>query len=282
MTPIPLAHASARLPVSGVVITEFDPPDHPWLPGHRGVDIAAPEGSEVTATASGRVAWVGTIGSVTSVSVELPDGRRYTFQPVEPTVVVGQRVRAGDTIGRLAASDHCPTTCLHWGLKRDDQYFDPRVSDIRLLPATARPRQRVAPPPPPGVRSEAGLPVAGPITSRFGMRVHPVTGIYKLHDGVDIGAACGSPVVAPRPGKVVAAYTNVAWGHRVVIDHGVVRGRRLSTTYNHLESLPPLRIGTALAAGSLVGRVGSTGYSTGCHLHWGLLIDGKPVDPLAG
>lgn len=269
--------------MTGVITTEFDPPDEPWLAGHRGLDIAAAEGSPVRATAPGLVVWVGTVGATTSLSVELADGRRHTFQPVDPLVSVGQRVQSGQTIATLAPGDHCLTSCLHWGLKRGNEYFDPRATtQIRLLPQSSEPSLRVTAPRPEGHSARFALPIRGPVTSRFGMRFHPVTGVYKLHDGVDIAAPCGTPVASPRAGRVAAVYTNVAWGNRVVIDHGVIQGRPFSTTYNHLESLPPLRIGQSLAAGARIGEVGSTGYSTGCHLHWGMLVNGTAVDPLGG
>jgi murein DD-endopeptidase MepM/ murein hydrolase activator NlpD len=122
-------------------------------------------------------------------------------------------------------------------------------------------------------------PVRGPITSPFGMRVHPVTGVYKLHTGADIGAACGTPVHAAREGLVVQAGWNSAYGWRTVISHGAVDGMLLTTTYNH-QTVQQVQVGDRVAAGQVIGTVGSTGYSTGCHMHFELYVNSALVDPV--
>jgi murein DD-endopeptidase MepM/ murein hydrolase activator NlpD len=121
-------------------------------------------------------------------------------------------------------------------------------------------------------------PVRGPVTSPYGMRVHPVTGVYKLHSGTDFGVACGTPVGAALGGTVLQTGRDSAYGNRVVIQHGAIDGAVVATTYNHLESIA-VREGQVVAPGSTVGFVGSTGYSTGCHLHLELLVGGEFVDP---
>jgi murein DD-endopeptidase MepM/ murein hydrolase activator NlpD len=128
----------------------------------------------------------------------------------------------------------------------------------------------------------AGLlakPVVAPVTSPYGMRVHPVTGVYKLHSGTDFGAPCGTPAGASLGGTVLQAGSNPAYGNRVVVEHGILGGALLTTTYNHLSRID-VTPGQALSTGDTVGLVGSTGYSTGCHLHLELLVDGEFVDPL--
>jgi murein DD-endopeptidase MepM/ murein hydrolase activator NlpD len=122
-------------------------------------------------------------------------------------------------------------------------------------------------------------PVAGPVTSAYGMRVHPVTGVYKLHSGTDFGVGCGTPVGAAAAGTVLQTGTNPAYGKRVVVEHGVIDGALVATTYNHLEHIA-VRPGQQLLPGEVLGRVGSTGYSTGCHLHLELLVGGEFTDPL--
>ncbi len=121
-------------------------------------------------------------------------------------------------------------------------------------------------------------PVIGPVTSKFGMRVHPITGVYKLHTGTDYGVGCGTPVGAARGGTVSEAGWNPAYGNRVILVHGLVDGAWLTTTYNHLEAID-VAPGQDVPTGASVGRVGSTGYSTGCHLHFELLVNGEFVDP---
>ena len=122
------------------------------------------------------------------------------------------------------------------------------------------------------------MPVNGYITSPFGMRVHPITGVYKLHDGVDFGAACGTPIYAAASGSVVEAGYSGAWGNRIVVDHGLVDGDGLATGYNHMSGLAVS--GGSVSRGQLLGWVGSTGYSTGCHLHFNVYVNGTPVNPM--
>ena len=121
-------------------------------------------------------------------------------------------------------------------------------------------------------------PVQGPITSPFGMRVHPVTGVYKLHTGTDLGVACGTPVHVALPGVVVQAGWNSAYGWRTVVSHGNVGGVLLTTTYNHQTHID-VSVGDHLAAGVVIGTSGTTGYSTGCHLHFELYVNSALVDP---
>ena len=122
-------------------------------------------------------------------------------------------------------------------------------------------------------------PVGGSVTSPFGMRVHPITGVHKLHTGTDFGVACGTPIRAARGGTVLAAEFNRAYGWRTVIIHGVVGGVLLTTTYNHQEHLG-VDPGQPVQAGEVIGHVGSTGYSTGCHLHFELIVNSDVVNPL--
>jgi murein DD-endopeptidase MepM/ murein hydrolase activator NlpD len=121
-------------------------------------------------------------------------------------------------------------------------------------------------------------PVRGRISSPFGMRVHPITGVYKLHTGTDLSAACGTPIRAARDGVVVAAGWNSAYGWRTVVSHGAVDGVLLTTTYNHQTRLGTT-VGAKLGTGQVIGTVGSTGYSTGCHLHFELYVNASLVDP---
>ncbi|MCX4555872.1 peptidoglycan DD-metalloendopeptidase family protein [Streptomyces phaeochromogenes] len=117
------------------------------------------------------------------------------------------------------------------------------------------------------------------VTSSFGSRTHPLTGVTKLHTGVDFGAPQGAQVSAARDGRIEFAGTTSAYGIRVVIDHGTIGGKRLQTTYSHLSALQ-VTTGQTVTAGSPIGLVGSTGLSTGPHLHFEVLLDGQYMDPL--
>ena len=121
-------------------------------------------------------------------------------------------------------------------------------------------------------------PVNGRVSSPFGMRVHPITGVYKLHTGMDLSASCGTPIRAARDGVVVAAGWNSAYGWRTVVSHGTVDGVLLTTTYNHQTALGAT-VGDKVGTGQVIGTVGSTGYSTGCHLHFELYVNAALVDP---
>ncbi|TSD58217.1 M23 family metallopeptidase [Aeromicrobium piscarium] len=123
-------------------------------------------------------------------------------------------------------------------------------------------------------------PVSGPITSPYGMRRHPVTGVYKLHDGTDFGVGCGTPIRAAASGTVIQSYFNGAYGNRVIVNHGVMRGVSVITTYNHMNSLSPIGVGSQVQRGQVIGYVGTTGYSTGCHLHFMVLQNGQTVNPM--
>lgn len=121
------------------VVQRFDPPEHDWEPGHRGVDLRGRPGQVVRSALPGRVGFVGAIGGKPVVTV-LHGGRRTTYEPVVASVVEGQTVAAGDPLGRLVTrSSHCfPATCLHWGLIEGEAYLDPLeligAQPVRLLP----------------------------------------------------------------------------------------------------------------------------------------------------
>jgi murein DD-endopeptidase MepM/ murein hydrolase activator NlpD len=121
-------------------------------------------------------------------------------------------------------------------------------------------------------------PANGPITSGFGMRYHPILHIYRLHSGTDFGIPCGTAVYAAADGTVISAGWAGGYGNRIVIDHGVVRGGDLATTYNHLTRI--VVHGGSVSRGELIGYSGTTGLSTGCHLHFETLVNGSFVNPM--
>lgn len=122
-----------------VVENPFDPPEHDWLPGHRGVDLAGWEGRTVLSAGEGTVVFAGTVAGKPVVSIDHPGGLRTTYEPVLAAVRSGNRVRAGDPIGTLRSGHQgCSAVCLHWGLRRGREYLDPtallRLTPIRLKP----------------------------------------------------------------------------------------------------------------------------------------------------
>ncbi|CAN5171049.1 hypothetical protein BH18ACT9_BH18ACT9_13120 [soil metagenome] len=122
-------------------------------------------------------------------------------------------------------------------------------------------------------------PVTGYITSPFGWRTHPIYGYRALHDGIDYGAACGTPISAPASGTVIARYYQSAYGNRLIVDHGLRRGVGVATTFNHATSYVVSQ-GDRVRRGQVIGFVGTTGWSTGCHLHFSVLQNGSPVNPM--
>ncbi len=120
-------------------------------------------------------------------------------------------------------------------------------------------------------------PANGPITSEFGQRFHPILHVWKLHSGTDFGIPCGTPVYATAPGTVISAGWGGGDGNRIMIEHGIQRGVYLVTTYNHLSSF--VVRGGSVSRGQLIAYSGTTGYSTGCHLHFETLEDGHFVNP---
>ncbi|MBG6179613.1 M23 family metallopeptidase [Arthrobacter sp. CAN_A1] len=120
-------------------------------------------------------------------------------------------------------------------------------------------------------------PIKGaPIASSFGYRVNPMGGFGdELHTGTDYAGACGTPVLASRAGTVVeSGWHAYGGGQRIVVDHG----GGLETSYNHLSVLG-VTVGQKVNKAQGLGAVGSTGNSTGCHLHFELLVDGEKIDP---
>jgi murein DD-endopeptidase MepM/ murein hydrolase activator NlpD len=134
-----------------------------------------------------------------------------------------------------------------------------------------------------GSTSSAGhgfsFPVAARITSPFGMRFHPVLHYWKLHDGTDFGAGCGTPIRAAHAGRVAERYYNAGYGNRLMIDHGYFGGRYVTTGYNH-ASRYIVRVGQRVREGQIIGYVGTTGFSTGCHLHLMVWINGRLRNPM--
>jgi murein DD-endopeptidase MepM/ murein hydrolase activator NlpD len=119
-----------------------------------------------------------------------------------------------------------------------------------------------------------GAPVQGHFNSNFGWRRSPFSGRSHLHSGIDIGVDRKSPVVAVADGIVTRAGYRGAYGRRIVVDHG----NGLKTLYGHLEAIE-VKEGQKICRGQRIGFVGSSGRSTGPHLHYEIRVNGKPRDP---
>lgn len=146
-------------------------------------------------------------------------------------------------------------------------------------PPAAAPAPAPAPPPAASSSSDLLRPTPGRVTSSFGWRIHPIYGTRRLHRGTDFGDPCGTPVRAPASGRVSSAGAAGSAGNRIILDHGVVDGTSLGTVYMHLQGFA-VRSGERVDRGEVIGYVGTTGSSTGCHLHFELYRNGTAVDPM--
>ena len=285
-----------------VVQREFAPPSLVWGSGHRGVDLVARPGEAIRAAASGRVVFAGSIAGKPIVSID-HGSVRTTYEPVITTLSVGERVALGQVIGILGAGGHC-RGCLHWGLREGKNYLDPllllggrggrlrlvaesqrevveRAAQARAL-AVASATRTSAIMPPSGQPGSHGFlhPVAGAVSSGFGMRLHPLLRIWKLHDGTDFAAACGTAIRAPYAGVVTRAFFHSAYGNRLFLSHGSVDGVRVESAFNHAARYL-VQPGQRVSRGQVIGEVGSTGLSTGCHLHLMVWLNGRLSNPMS-
>ena len=125
-----------------------------------------------------------------------------------------------------------------------------------------------------------GSPVPGGyVTSSYGYRTHPIYGYYSLHDGTDYGQGCGAPLVAAGSGRVISQNYSAVYGNRLYVSLGTVNGKNLTIVYNHAAGYN-VGVGATVSRGQTIGYMGDSGWSTGCHLHFTVLVNGQPVEPM--
>jgi murein DD-endopeptidase MepM/ murein hydrolase activator NlpD len=131
--------------------------------------------------------------------------------------------------------------------------------------------------PPPQIAVQLSYPLPGyPVVSTYGWRVHPILGVRKLHEGIDIWAPANTPIHAAAAGTIVWAGPRNGYGNAVVIDHG----SGVATLYAHQSSIA-VSVGQSVGRGDVIGYVGQTGLAAGPHLHFEVRVGGKTYDPLA-
>lgn len=145
-----------------------------------------------------------------------------------------------------------------------------RAADGEGAPVSA-----VALSPPGDARAATRYRRGGTVSSGFGYRIHPLSGTRRFHAGIDLARPAGTAIIAGTDGTVVYAGWASGYGLLVTIDHG----RGVQTRYGHLSSLA-VRAGQRVHRGDILGSVGSTGRSTGPHLHYEVRLNGQPVSPL--
>jgi murein DD-endopeptidase MepM/ murein hydrolase activator NlpD len=123
-------------------------------------------------------------------------------------------------------------------------------------------------------------PVNGRITSPFGWRVHPIFKSRTFHSGIDIAAPFNTPVKASNSGTVIYVGWYGGYGKVVMIDHGRINGKSVTTLYAHLNSFNVSK-GQKISKGDIIAREGTTGYSTGPHVHFEVRLNGKPQNPMS-
>lgn len=176
--------------------------------------------------------------------------------------------------GVAYAQDATASTAVHIGRAVD--LAGTPVALFRPKTPAILPGKPVTLGPTSGFAMPAGMPVAArALTSGFGLRFHPLLNERRAHLGVDLAAASGSPIVATSPGVVSAEGYYGGYGDLVVINHG----GGVETRYGHM-SRSNVVAGQHVQRGDVIGYVGSTGLSTGPHLHYEVRIDGQAVDPI--
>jgi len=182
---------------------------------------------------------------------------RITIEPAVGHVTVS---RAGDALGRTVYAER--RTIAGTGLS---VAFSRRKPPVMVATALAG-----------SVSLPSGMPVAAvALTSRFGLRRHPILGTYRAHSGIDLAAPMGTPIVATSDGVVSMADWRGGYGLSVALDHG----GGLESRYGHMSRLNVFA-GERVRKGDIIGFVGSTGLSTGPHLHYELRVNGAAVNPL--
>lgn len=264
---------------------------------HKGDDIAAEAGTPVLAAASGTVTvaqWHYSYGNciVIDHGADTQGRHWYTLYAHLRDLLVqeGQTVEQGEQIGTVGSTGNATGMALHFELRCEDTLLAPSLylPYTETIPAQAAEQglllsammedpaianaiaQRAIGTQAPDALSYP-LPEEGKITCTYNAGVH---------EGLDLKQPEGTDVQAMGDGMVLFAGWDDSYGWTVVIGHGNTNdGRPLMTMYAHLQQEPSLLMGQLVSAGQVIGQVGTTGYSTGPHLHIGVMLDGAAVDP---
>ncbi len=182
---------------------------------------------------------------------------------------VADLIAAKQAALKVAASERATTLARYKALQAESQRI---AAQLRALARTGT-SQAIRP----GIRLP--MPVNGWKSSDFGMRYDPFYKVWQLHAGVDLAAPGGTPIRAAASGRVIQAGWNGGYGNYTCIYHGTYQGKAFATCYAH-QSQILVHVGQQVQQGQVIGRVGTTGASTGDHLHFEVRLNGDPVNPL--
>jgi murein DD-endopeptidase MepM/ murein hydrolase activator NlpD len=204
---------------------------------------------------------------IKAISTRLSIGRDVTAADRFDLIVERERAATGETrIGDLlfAGIDQGRRTVQLVRFAPDAANVDDETSRGGWFDANGQTERRAV----------SGMPVIGRITSSFGLRMHPLLGFTRMHKGLDIGAPYGSPIHAMTDGVVAFAGRTGGYGNFVKLVHG----GGMASGYGHMSRIA-VSSGTRVRAGEVIGYVGSTGMSTGPHLHWEVWKNGAAINP---
>jgi murein DD-endopeptidase MepM/ murein hydrolase activator NlpD len=182
----------------------------------------------------------------------------------------------------VASQERAAVLARYNELKTESDQIAAQLRALATQEAGHSTSRHPAPAAPPPLRPGAffPMPVHGWKSSNFGMRYDPYYHVYQLHAGVDLAAAGGTPIAAVADGTVVRAGWYGGYGNYTCLSHGMYQGKGLATCYGH-QSQILVRVGQTVTRGQIIGKVGTTGASTGYHLHFEVRLSGTPVDPLS-
>jgi murein DD-endopeptidase MepM/ murein hydrolase activator NlpD len=164
--------------------------------------------------------------------------------------------------------------------RRQEELRKQREAAADRARSRGRSAERAPAPAPEPAPAADGLswPVNARISSHYGYRIHPIYNTRRLHAGTDFAASCGTPVRAAADGTVIRAGVNGGYGNQIVVHHGTLRGQGVASSYNHLSGYAVR--GGSVSRGQVIGYVGTTGTSTGCHLHFEVYVNGSTQNPM--
>ena len=230
--------------------------------------VAEQDAQLVTAVVQGRTrvrtarAWTGRLQETVAASTRVVAYRAEQVRTLRDQLIAQQRSLAGARGDRRQTLADTQANEREWVAEADALRASSTSVAAQITSHSSSPNSSPS-------SSSLVWPASGPITSPYGMRWG------SLHPGIDIGAGMGAPIYAAASGRVILAGYSGGYGNLIVIDHG----NGLATAYAHQSRLAA-SVGQDVSQGDVIGYVGSTGFSTGPHLHFEVRVNGSPVDPM--